>query len=482
MKSTTRPFRLVALSNSLGPGRTSYNADRKGIASPAAPAAAEPAGGCSAGAHSTHRWGLSGQLLREESPSEAAMQAQTGVSSGCGSSFACREVTPPPCRPAADVGLADAAAAAAAAAGGGAKGGKGGCSNMEDASPDASSTPLCWAVAQGVLGGGADAYCTGGSSSTTLLPRVQQQHAPAAAVPQGGLAVTVVRSKRERVSEPGDGGRHYPAAVSLPKQLALAAATEQQRLVRLGAGSTSTPEELLQVQRSDGSGSSSCGSGMFLLAGCSKGSSSDSPINLGVNGQLLLIAQHQQHRQEYYNLLALMEQQQHLQQFKAGAAKAVIAAHQSQQQLAHAVALSLAAQQQQNGRRKLSVLRSASSAAVMHPSLAAPLIAPTDAALAWAGGVLGVNRREVFLFAQHIWARASARVDELLVVSLGPSQPPTHVALLVALWMSSKLEGNRRQVSGASRLCAATGLTRWGITSIEVHLLQLLDFSPYRGW
>lgn len=111
------------------------------------------------------------------------------------------------------------------------------------------------------------------------------------------------------------------------------------------------------------------------------------------------------------------------------------------------------------------------------------LVVPVDAAFAWACGVLGVSSREVVLFARHMWCRLSSVVDELLVISLGAShQPPSRAALLVALWLASKLEGNRRDVAGASRLCAATGLTKWGVTAVEVHLLQLMNFSPYLGW
>ncbi|KIZ00362.1 hypothetical protein MNEG_7601 [Monoraphidium neglectum] len=100
----------------------------------------------------------------------------------------------------------------------------------------------------------------------------------------------------------------------------------------------------------------------------------------------------------------------------------------------------------------------------------------------WAGGVLGVDCPEVFAFARHVWGRAASRVDELLIASLGAWRPPLHAAVLVTLWLASKLEGSRRGVAGAGRLCAATGLSGWGVTSVEIHILQAVDFSPYRGW
>jgi hypothetical protein len=183
-------------------------------------------------------------------------------------------------------------------------------------------------------------------------------------------------------------------------------------------------DEQLQVQLSSGSGSSTCST----FAGDAE----------GIDWQLLAVARHQ------------LQQQQQQQQ-----------------------------QQQLNMRRRLSALRAPGAAP---PQPARALLAPLDAALAWAGGVLVVEAREVFLLARHMWARVEGRADELLLASLGASQPHDRVMVLAALWIASKLEGGRRSVAGASRLCAATGLSKWGVTSVEVHLLQVLDFSPYRGW
>ncbi|KAI8467843.1 MAG: hypothetical protein J3K34DRAFT_523393 [Monoraphidium minutum] len=145
-------------------------------------------------------------------------------------------------------------------------------------------------------------------------------------------------------------------------------------------------------------------------------------------------------------------------------------------------------QQQQQQQWRLAAPRGAAAARPAAPLAPAPAprappgAPPLERALAWAGGVLGVDCADVFLFARHVWARTGGRADELLIASLGARAPPHDVAVLVCLWLASKLEGNRRAVAGAGRLCAATGLSGWGVTSVEVHILQLTEFSPYRGW
>jgi hypothetical protein len=401
-------------------------------------------------------------------PAQTQMHASSGPAGACGGPPACREGTPPP-------------APADAPAGRKIRGGGGGSaySAADDASPDASSTPLCWALAAGMAGGDG-----GGAAAAAEAPAGALACARAAdAAAAGEVAAAAARGKRGRgPSDAGDGRSGLPFAPPAgrpeePQQQLYEQRQPRQHafeqllaLCDCGSSNSGTPDELLQVQRSDGSGSSSSSS-VFALARAASGG----------GGALALAARrHQQQEIEYLQLISLMDQQQQWQQLKAAAAAGD---HHQQQQVAHAVALSLAAAQQQQGRRRLTALRPAAPPALKASApVPAALVGATDAAFAWAGSVLGIEAREVFLFARHIWARAAGRVDELLVVSLGASQAPSRAALLVALWLASKLEGSRRQVAGASRLCAATGLSRWGVTAVEVHLLQLLDFSPYRGW
>lgn len=106
---------------------------------------------------------------------------------------------------------------------------------------------------------------------------------------------------------------------------------------------------------------------------------------------------------------------------------------------------------------------------------------PTDSMLMWAGSVLGCTCAQAYLFAQHVWQRVDSHLDEMLFISLG-AVAPRQVAMLVSLWIATKLEDNRKCVAGCSRLAAASRLMPWAVTSIELHLMQLLDWRPYAGW
>eukprot|EP00775_Hariotina_reticulata_P002916 gene2916-3203_t len=79
-------------------------------------------------------------------------------------------------------------------------------------------------------------------------------------------------------------------------------------------------------------------------------------------------------------------------------------------------------------------------------------------------------------------SKVSGRMDDMLLISLGITQPLDNVTMLVCLWVATKLEGHRRQVAGCSKLGAALQLPVWSVTSVELHLMQLLGWQPYSGW
>ena len=412
---------------------------------------------------------------------QAALNA--GAMPGCAAGKAAalcsdgRGATPPP---------ADAAAGGSAAAGSAAL-----SRPADDASPDASSTPLCWPLAQAVSDGSAPcaAAMAVAPASAACAPLLAAAVAAAAAAAAAGQQQhrqqqhkqqhAIVRAPAKRTRNGRGAAELSPWQLVLPaKQPALAPPQAGQpqrpaRLELLAAAADSTPDDSAAQQcpcddgsnrSGSGSGTNSCCSsaGLALLAGVGSGGSVTSGSGAGIDALAALLRAQQ--RQQW------LVQQQQLQQQQLQ--------QQLQQQQLNLQALAA-------GRRRLSALRSGGPAApapAMSASPPPPLYIPADAALAWAAAALGVTAREVLLFARHVWARAAGRVDACLVASLGAAQPPERVAALAALWLASKLEGGRRAVAGASRLCAATGLTRWGVTSVEVHVLQLLDFRPYRGW
>jgi len=101
--------------------------------------------------------------------------------------------------------------------------------------------------------------------------------------------------------------------------------------------------------------------------------------------------------------------------------------------------------------------------------------------LAWSGSVLRVHSHEAYLMAQHIFKRVAQHIDSALLVSLG-THTPAAAAMLVCLWVGAKCEDNRRNLAGASAIAKACGMLPWGVTSLELHVMQLLNWQPYAGY
>jgi hypothetical protein len=102
--------------------------------------------------------------------------------------------------------------------------------------------------------------------------------------------------------------------------------------------------------------------------------------------------------------------------------------------------------------------------------------------LAWAGQVLGCQQQDAYHLAAHIFKRTAGRLDDMLLISLGATLPVDSVTMLVSLWLATKLEGHRRQVAGCSKLAGALQLLPWAVTSVELHMMQLMDWQPYASW
>lgn len=102
--------------------------------------------------------------------------------------------------------------------------------------------------------------------------------------------------------------------------------------------------------------------------------------------------------------------------------------------------------------------------------------------LAWAGQVLNCQLSDAYHLAQHIYSRAAAQLDDMLLITLGVTQPMDKVTMLVSLWMATKLEGHRRQVVGCSKLATALQMVPWAVTSVELHVMQALEWRPYAGF
>ena len=151
---------------------------------------------------------------------------------------------------------------------------------------------------------------------------------------------------------------------------------------------------------------------------------------------------------------------------------------------------------------------------------------PLVAALVWAADRLGARADgEVLMFALHLWQRVAARVDERRVAWLvaeararlalaataaaaapapgdcsadawarwhdaaaaaaaaaAAPAPPLHTALLVTLWLASKVEGARGAAAKAAKAAEAAGVDGPGIVDLELYILELLDFRPYLDW
>jgi hypothetical protein len=240
----------------------------------------------------------------------------------------------------------------------------------------------------------------------------------------------------------------------------------------------------------------------------------------GVLTTTLSLIQHQQQLQQ-----RLQQQQQPLQQHappaKRPATQSAVAAllsvsaataqakhmqlqlklHQLQQQQQRPAVLRQASQPQSllkpglipsttAGSADSSMLSSAALAAAVSAAAAAVAarvcLAAPDAVqnrlLSWAGQVLCCHLQDAYLLATHLYSKVCGRLDDMLLISLGITQPLDNVTMLVCLWVATKLEGHRRQVAGCSKLCAALQLPPWSVTSVELHLMQLLGWQPYSGW
>jgi len=99
--------------------------------------------------------------------------------------------------------------------------------------------------------------------------------------------------------------------------------------------------------------------------------------------------------------------------------------------------------------------------------------------LTWAGGILTCTCHSAYQLAHSMWRRVDGRMDELLLLSMGVSVPSGQAGMLITLWVASKLEGQRRQVAGTSRLAATLQLLPWAVTNLELHVMQLLEWRPY---
>jgi hypothetical protein len=99
--------------------------------------------------------------------------------------------------------------------------------------------------------------------------------------------------------------------------------------------------------------------------------------------------------------------------------------------------------------------------------------------LLWAGRLLSVNCSSPFELTRSMWRRVEGRLDDVLLLSLGVTGSRTQAVLTVLLWLASKLEGRRRAVANASQLAQPLKLLPWAVNGLELHLLQLMDWSPY---
>lgn len=102
--------------------------------------------------------------------------------------------------------------------------------------------------------------------------------------------------------------------------------------------------------------------------------------------------------------------------------------------------------------------------------------------LHWAGRVLNCQLQDAYLLGAHLHRRITGRLDDMLLISLGVTVSSESVAMLMSLWVATKLEGHRRQVAGASKLAAALQLLPASITDVELHVMQRLQWQPYAGW
>jgi hypothetical protein len=123
--------------------------------------------------------------------------------------------------------------------------------------------------------------------------------------------------------------------------------------------------------------------------------------------------------------------------------------------------------QQQQGQQRVVMLKTPSA---VHEQM-----------LLWAGRLLTVHCPGPFELTRSMWRRVEGRLDDVLLLSLGVTGSRTQAVLTVLLWLASKLEGRRRAVANASQLAHPLKLLPWAVNGLELHLLQLLEWSPYSG-
>lgn len=149
---------------------------------------------------------------------------------------------------------------------------------------------------------------------------------------------------------------------------------------------------------------------------------------------------------------------------------------------AYAALVTVATKQQQQQQAAQALLRSGTVSSCRLPHAPAAGLYDSSKLLGWAGQVLNCQLSDAYRMAQHIYSRASAQLDDMLLITLGVTQPMDKVTMLVSLWLATKLEGHRRQVVGCSKVATALQMVPWAVTSIELHIMQALSWRPYAGY
>lgn len=94
---------------------------------------------------------------------------------------------------------------------------------------------------------------------------------------------------------------------------------------------------------------------------------------------------------------------------------------------------------------------------------------------------LSISSSSTVPLALHLLARVESSMN-LVALSAAGVPDPTKCLVLVCLWISAKLEENRKRVPGSSRVGALIGVSAGNMNFVETHIMGLLDWSPYEGW